>query len=61
MKKVTIGLMIIMSFALIISCSTDEKAVESVVGAPFHATFAAAQAEAQASGKDILIDFYTDW
>ncbi|RKX21337.1 MAG: hypothetical protein DRP35_04490 [Candidatus Zixiibacteriota bacterium] len=59
-KKIAIGLIIIMSFALIISCSTEEETAKDIIGAPFHATFIAAQAEAKASGKDILIDFYSD-
>lgn len=60
MRKVAIGFIIIMSLALIISCSTEEETAKNVIGAPFHTTFAAAKAEAQASGKDILIDFYSD-
>ncbi|MEA1981824.1 MAG: hypothetical protein U9N54_12760 [candidate division Zixibacteria bacterium] len=60
MKKITIGLVITISLALIISCSTEEETAKNIIGAPFHATFIAAQTEAKASGKDILIDFYSD-
>ena len=44
---------------LVVSCGVEETA--EIPTAPFQTTFAAASAESQLSGREILIDFYTDW
>jgi len=44
---------------LIVSCGVEKTA--EIPMAPYQTSFAAARAESQATGRDILIDFYTDW
>lgn len=45
---------------LVVSCGVEQTA-EIPNAAPFQTTFAAARTESQATGRNVLVDFYTDW
>ena len=48
---------------VIVSCtaSNDRVSVAGLATSPFHETFAAASTAATEAGRNILLDFYTDW
>ncbi len=61
-KILTIAAVII----AVIAVSCGKKAEEASVSAPsgdnfYYTTFAEAKVAAEASGKNMVLDFYTDW
>lgn len=44
---------------LIASCGVEQTA--EITSAPYQTSFASARTESQATGREILVDFYTDW
>ncbi len=64
MKKKIFSLAVILMAVVAVSCG--KKADEAQVSAPasgnyYYATFAEAKVAAEASGKSMVLDFYTDW
>lgn len=55
-SSITVSLLVLL---LVASCGVEETA--EIQMAPFQTSLASARTESQATGRDILIDFYTDW
>jgi len=66
MRNTTRALVLLMIIAVLASCSGQKNgepqmAANGMVMAPYLTDFDQAKAEAAATGKNILIDYYTDW
>lgn len=66
MRNTTGALVLLMIIAVLASCGAQKNgepqlAANGMVMAPYLTDFDQAKQEATTSGKNILIDYYTDW